>query len=79
MKGPLALMAAVAMFAVSWRFSNWTVRAGNHRNEWVIRMEAEGLKAEFLLKIILPANMVSDLANRTRAALASSSAVRRVA
>jgi len=52
MKGPLALMAAVAAFAVNWRFSNWTVRAGNHRNERVIRTEAEGVKVEFLLKII---------------------------
>ena len=73
MKGPQALMAAVAALVAS------CVRAGNHRNKWVFRIEAEEMRTEVFLKIILPATIASDSANRARAMLASSSAARRVA
>ena len=79
MKGPRVLTAIVAMFTASWRFSNWTVRAGNHRNKWVVRIEAEVVRMVVFLKIILPATMALDSTNHAQVALASSSVVRRAA
>ena len=78
-KGPQALTAAVATFAASWRFSNCAVRAGNHRNKGAIKTRTVEIETRVFLEFILPTIMVSDLANRTRAALASSPVVRRVA
>ena len=72
-------MATIAAFAASWRFSNCTVRAGNHRNKETVKSNVEKIRTEVFLKSILPATMASDSANLAWAALVSSSAVRRVA
>ena len=74
-----ALMAAVATFAASWRFSNYTVRAGNHRNKETIKTKVEKVRTEVFLESIIPATMASDSANHDRATLVSSLVVRRVA
>jgi len=63
----------VATFAVSWRDSNCTVRAGDYRNRRAINMKAMEIRMEAFLEFILPATVVSDSASRARAALASSS------
>ena len=74
MRGPRALTAIVATFASSWRDSNCTVRAGNHRNKRAIKIKTMEIRIRVLLESILPATMASDSANQARAALASSSA-----
>jgi len=79
MRGPRALTAAVAMFATSWRDYNCTVRAGDHRNNGDIKIKAVETRRRVFLKFILPTTMAADLASHTQAALASSSAARRVA
>ena len=68
------MTAAVATFTASRRDSNCTVRAGNHRNKEDIKAKPVEIKIKVFLKSILPATMASNLANRVRAALASSSA-----
>ena len=75
-KGPRAL---TVVFAASWRFSNYTVKASNHRNKETAKTKVEKIRIEVFLESILPATMASDSANRTRAALVSSSAARRAA
>jgi len=79
MRGPRALMATVATFASSWRDSNCTVRAGNHINKRAIKTRTVEIEIRVLLEFILPASMALDSSNCAQAALASSSAVRRVA
>ena len=74
MRGPRALTAAVAMFAASWRISNCTVRAGDHRNKRAIEIKEAEIKIKVFLESILLATMASDLASHARVALASSSA-----
>ena len=72
-------MAVIAAFVAYWRFSNCIVRAGNHRNKETIKIKIEKIRIEVFLESILPATMVSDLANRSWAALVSSLVARRVA
>ena len=71
-------MATIAAFAASWRFSNCTIRAGNHRNKGAIKTKTVEIEIRVFLEFILLATMVSDSASRTRAVLASSTAARRV-
>jgi len=78
-RGPRALTAAVAVFAASWRFSNCTVRASNHKNKRAIKTRIMEIEIRVFLEFIIPDTMASDSANRTQASLASSSAVRRAA
>ena len=78
-RGPRALTAAVAVFAASWRFSNCTVRASNHKNKRAIKTRIMEIEIRVFLEFILPATMASDSASHARVALASSSMVRRVA
>ena len=78
-KGPRALTAAVAAFAASWRFPNYTVRASNHKNKETDKTKVEKIRIEVFLESILPTTMALDSTNRARAALVSSSAARRVA
>ena len=73
------MTVAVAAFVASWRFSNCTVRAGNYRNKGAIKTKTVEIEIRVFLEFILPATMALDLANIARAALASSSAARRVA
>jgi len=79
MKGPQALTTTIAAFAASWRFSNCTVRADDHKNKVDIKAKTEEIRRRVFLEFILPATIVSDSASRARAALASSSVARRVA
>ena len=74
-EGPRALTVIVATFAASWRFSNCTIRAGDHRNKEDIKTKPVGIKIKVLLESILPATMASDLASHAREALAPSSTV----
>jgi len=76
-RGPRALTAAVAAFTTSWRFSNCTIKAGNHRNHGAIKIVEIEIKV--FLEFLLPTTMASDSANHARAVLASSSVARRVA
>ena len=76
---PRALMATIAAFATSWRFSNYTVRAGNYRNKGAIKTKIVEIEITVFLEFILPTTMVSDSASHARAALTSSSVARRVA
>ena len=73
------MTAAVAAFAASWRFPNYTVRASNHKNKETDKTKVEKIRIEVFLESILPATMASDSANRAQATLISSSAVRRAA
>ena len=43
-RGPWALTAVVAMFAASWRDSNCTVRASDHRNKRAIKIKIVEIK-----------------------------------
>jgi len=72
-------MTAIATFTTSWRFSNWTIRASNHKSKLVVRTKAEGVRMEVFLEFILLATMASDSAGHALVALASSLAVRRMA
>ena len=69
---PHALTASVAAFAASWRDSNCTVRASNHRNRKTIKIKAVEIRIEAFMELILPATAASDSANCARMALASS-------
>ena len=73
MRGPRALMVAIATFAASWRNSNCTVRAGDHRNKGTIKIKTVEIKVKMFLESILPTTMALDSSSRARAALASSS------
>ena len=79
MRGAWALTAAIATFAASRRDFSCTVRAGDHRNKEDIKAKIVVTRRRVFLEFILPATMVLALASHARAALASSSAVRRVA
>ena len=72
-------MAVVAMFTASWRFSNCTVRASNQRGKKIVKKGAVKIRMRVFLELCLPTTMALDSANLTRAALVSSSMVRRVA
>ena len=61
------------MFAASQRDSNYTVRAGDHRNKEDIKAKIVEIKIKVFLKSILPATIASNLASHARAALTSSS------
>ena len=74
MREPRALTVSVATFVASWRDSNCTVRAGDHKNRRVIKTKTVEIRIKVFLKSILLTTMESDSASRTRAALASSSA-----
>jgi len=63
MRGPWELTAAVATFAASRRDSNYTIRAGDHRNRRAIKIKAVEIKIKVFLKSILPATMASDSAS----------------
>ena len=71
---PQALMAFTAAFTASWRDSNCTVRADDHRNRRVVNIKDNGNRSKVFLEFVLPAIMASDLASHARTALASSSA-----
>ena len=73
------MTSATAAFAASYRFSNCTVRAGNHRNKETIKTKIEKIRTHVFLESILPTTMALDSANRAQAVLVSSSAARRVA
>ena len=79
MREPRALTASTATFAASWRDSNYTVRADNHKNRKTIKVKAVEIRMDAFLEFILPSTMASDLASRARMALASSSAALRIA
>ena len=51
-------------FAASWRDSNCTVRANDHRNRRAIKIKIVEIKIKVFLESILPATMASDLASR---------------
>ena len=72
MREPLALTTSMAAFTASWRDSNYTVRADNHRNRRTIKVKIVEIRMEVFLESILPATMASDLASRARTVLASS-------
>ena len=74
MRGAQALTASVATFAASWRDSNCTIRAGDHKNRRAIKIKIVEIRIKVFLESILLATMASDLASHARAALASSSA-----
>ena len=76
---PWALTAAVDAFTTNWRFSNYTIMAGNYRNKGAIKTKTVEIEIRVFLEFILPATMTSDSASRTQAALAFSSVVRRAA
>ena len=68
-----ALTVSVAAFAASWRDSNCTVRASNHRNRKTIKIKAVEIRMEEFMELILPTTAMLDLASHARTALASSS------
>ena len=74
MREPRALTVSAAAFTASWRDSNCTIWAGNHRNRKTIKIKVVEIKVEAFLEFILPATMASDSASRAQMALASSSA-----
>ena len=55
-KGPQALTTAIAAFAASWRFSNCTVRAGNHRNKEIVKTKVGKIRTQVFLESILSQN-----------------------
>ena len=55
-------MAAIAAFTASWRFSNCTIRAGDHRNKEDIKAKTVEIRRRVFLEFILPATMALDLA-----------------
>ena len=72
MGGPRASMASTAAFTASWRDSNCTIWAGNHRNRKTIKIKAVEIRMEAFMELILPATMASDSASHARMGLASS-------
>ena len=73
MRGPQALTVSAAALAASWRDSNYTVRASDHRNRRAINIKTMEIGIRAFLEFILPATIASDSVRRARAALASSS------
>ena len=73
------MIAAIAAFAASWRFSNYTIKAGNHRNKGAIKTKIVEIEIKVFLEFLLPTTVASDSANRALTPLVSSSVVRRVA
>ena len=63
MREPRALMATVATFATSWRVSNCTIRAGDHRNKGAIKIKTVEIETKVFLEFLLPTTMASDSAN----------------
>ena len=63
MRGPWALATAVATFAASWRNSNCTVRAGDHRNKGAMKIKIVEIRRRVFMGFILPAAMASDSAS----------------
>ena len=53
MRAPQALTATVATFATSWRDSNCTVRAGDHRNKRAIKIKIVEIKNKCVLGVHL--------------------------
>jgi len=47
------LIAAVATFAASWRFSNCTIRDVNHRKKETVKTKVEKIRTEADLKLIV--------------------------
>ena len=78
-RGPWALTTAVAAFAARRRFSNCTVRASNQRGKKIVKKGAVKIRMRVFLELGLPATMALDSASLARAALISSSTVRRTA
>ena len=62
MREPLALTSSVATFAASWRDSNCTVGADDHRRR-TIKIKAVEIRIEAFLKFILPTNVALDSAS----------------
>ena len=58
------MTAAVATFTTSWRFSNCTVRASNHKNKRAIKTRTVEIEIRVFLEFILLTTMASDSANR---------------
>ena len=73
MRGPRALTAVVATFAASWRDSNYTIRAGDHRNRRAIKIKIVEIKIKVFLESILIATMALNSASHAQAVLVSSS------
>ena len=63
MREPQALTASTAAFAASWRDSNCTVRAGNHRDKKTINIKTVEIRMEAFIELFLPATMASDSAS----------------
>ena len=78
-EGAQVLTVVVATFVASRRDSNYTVRAGDHRNKGAINIKTVEIRRRVFLEFILPSTMASDLASHARAALASFSTARRAA
>ena len=78
-RGPQALTADEAAFAASWRFSNCTIRASNQRDKKIVKKGAVKIRVRIFLELSLLATMALDSASLARAALISSSTVRRTA
>ena len=74
MRGPWSLTTSIAAFTASWRDSNYTVRASDHKNRRAIKIKIVEIRVKVLLESIFPATMALNSANHARAALASSSA-----
>jgi len=72
-------MATVVALAASWRLSDCTIKAGNHRNKGAIKTKIVEIEMDVFLEFLLPTTMASDSANHARAALASFSIARRAA
>ena len=71
------MTAAIVVFAASWSFSNYTVRASNQTGKKVDKNGAvKIIIIRVFLELGLPATMETDLANLAHAALASSSTAR---
>ena len=57
------MMATVATFAASWRFSNCTARASNQRLNKIVKRGVVKIRMRVFLELGLPATMASDSAN----------------
>ena len=67
------MTASAVAFAARWRDSNYTVRAGDHKNRRTIKMKTVEIRMEAFLEFILPATVASHSASQARMALAFSS------
>ena len=57
------MTASVVTFVASWRDSNCTVRASNHKNRRAIKIKTVEIKIKVFLESILPASMASNSAS----------------